>query len=107
MTKRAAFRLLTTIATLAGTVAAGPMVCGDISITSPGVPGTDLPPPEVERTVWLTGLSNPWDLAFLPNGDIEFLGRKDFQVKVAGHRIELGEIEAALLRHPVLTGVTA
>ena len=34
------------------------------------------------------------DLArFLPNGDIEYLGRNDFQVKVHGIRIELGEIE--------------
>ncbi|WP_041791958.1 non-ribosomal peptide synthetase [Stigmatella aurantiaca] len=37
---------------------------------------------------------------FLPEGEIEFLGRKDFQVKIAGHRIELGEIEAVLQRHP-------
>ena len=70
MTKRTALRLLTTIATLAGTVAAGPMTCGEVSITTPGVPGADLPPPDVERTVWLTGLTNPWDLAFLPNGDM-------------------------------------
>lgn len=35
----------------------------------------------------------------LPNGEIEILGREDFQVKIRGHRIELGEIEAALLRH--------
>ena len=37
---------------------------------------------------------------YLPGGDIEFLGREDFQVKVGGHRIELGEIETALDRHP-------
>ncbi|CAF3911367.1 unnamed protein product, partial [Adineta steineri] len=37
---------------------------------------------------------------FLPNGYIEFTGRKDFQVKVHGHRIELGEIEHHLQQHP-------
>jgi amino acid adenylation domain-containing protein len=36
----------------------------------------------------------------LPNGDMEYLGRKDFQVKIRGFRIELGEIEARLLQHP-------
>jgi thioesterase domain-containing protein len=37
------------------------------------------------------------DLArFMPNGDIEYLGRIDLQVKIRGHRIELGEIEAQL-----------
>lgn len=37
---------------------------------------------------------------FLPNGDIEYLGRIDSQVKIRGFRIELGEIENALLKHP-------
>ena len=37
---------------------------------------------------------------YLPDGNIEFLGREDFQVKVQGHRIELGEIEAALESYP-------
>ena len=37
---------------------------------------------------------------WLADGNIEFLGRNDFQVKVRGFRIELGEIEARLHEHP-------
>ncbi len=36
---------------------------------------------------------------YLPDGNIEYLGRIDQQVKIRGYRIELGEIEAALQRH--------
>ncbi len=43
------------------------------------------------------------DLArYLPNGDLEFLGRCDQQVKIRGFRIELGEIEARLNQHPAV-----
>ncbi|MEM7348276.1 MAG: amino acid adenylation domain-containing protein, partial [Chloroflexota bacterium] len=37
---------------------------------------------------------------YLPDGNIEFLGRVDFQVKIRGYRIELGEIKTALEGHP-------
>ena len=46
------------------------------------------------------------DLArFLPDGNLEFLGRIDDQVKVRGFRIELGEIETALAEHPAVREV--
>jgi acyl-CoA synthetase (AMP-forming)/AMP-acid ligase II/aryl carrier-like protein len=36
------------------------------------------------------------------NGEIEFLGRLDHQVKLRGHRLELGEVESLLGRHPTV-----
>lgn len=39
---------------------------------------------------------------YLPDGNIEFLGRFDHQVKVRGYRVELGEIEAVLREHPAV-----
>ena len=51
---------------------------------------------QLEQRLYKTG-----DLArYLPNGDIEYLGRIDNQVKIRGFRIELGEIEAVLASHP-------
>ncbi len=52
-------------------------------------------------------LYNTGDLGrWRPEGTVEFLGRRDRQVKVRGFRIELGEIEAALLKYPEI-GETA
>uniref|UniRef100_UPI00046AAAE5 non-ribosomal peptide synthetase n=1 Tax=unclassified Serratia (in: enterobacteria) TaxID=2647522 RepID=UPI00046AAAE5 len=39
---------------------------------------------------------------YLPDGNIEYLGRTDFQVKIRGFRIEPGEIEARLVEHPAI-----
>ncbi|KAG0195601.1 hypothetical protein BGX28_001005, partial [Mortierella sp. GBA30] len=36
---------------------------------------------------------------YLPDGNLEYVGRSDFQVKIRGFRIELGEIEAHLVKH--------
>src|SRR5438552_11153789 len=43
------------------------------------------------------------DLArYLPDGNIEFIGRIDHQVKIRGFRVELGEIESVLAEHPAV-----
>jgi amino acid adenylation domain-containing protein len=56
---------------------------------------TFLPDPEGgDKRIYLTG-----DLGrILPDGCLEHLGRKDFQVKIRGHRVEVAEIELALLQ---------
>ncbi|KAJ1984127.1 hypothetical protein H4R33_004493 [Dimargaris cristalligena] len=54
--------------------------------------------PSTDERIYQSG-----DLArWLPNGQIECLGRIDNQVKLRGFRIELGEIESALERHPTV-----
>ncbi|HEX4715301.1 MAG TPA: amino acid adenylation domain-containing protein, partial [Ktedonobacteraceae bacterium] len=46
--------------------------------------------------MYKTGYLGRW----LPDGNIQFLGRNDFQLKIRGFRIELGEVEARLIAHP-------
>ncbi len=59
----------------------------------------DNPLPEVRGgKLYKTG-----DLArFRPDGNIEFLGRTDDQIKIRGFRVEPAEIESALVRHPAI-----
>jgi amino acid adenylation domain-containing protein len=57
--------------------------------------------PHVEKFHGTSLLYKTGDLArYLPDGNIEFLGRIDNQVKIRGFRLELGEIEAFLNQHP-------
>ncbi|HKR11123.1 MAG TPA: amino acid adenylation domain-containing protein [Pyrinomonadaceae bacterium] len=39
---------------------------------------------------------------YLPDGNLEYVGRADHQVKIRGFRIELGEVEAAVAQHPLI-----
>ncbi len=54
--------------------------------------------PKTKERLYKTG-----DLVrLLANGDIKFIGRKDYQVKIGGYRVELGEIETLLSKHPAV-----
>ncbi|TYS12997.1 amino acid adenylation domain-containing protein [Rossellomorea vietnamensis] len=56
-------------------------------------------PFEKDKKMYKTGDMARW----LPEGNVEFLGRLDDQIKMRGYRIELGEIEAQLLAHSSIT----
>jgi fengycin family lipopeptide synthetase D len=60
-------------------------------------------PFEENRRMYRTG-----DRArFLPDGNIEFIGRIDDQIKIKGNRIELGEIENRIKKYPLVKDVVA
>ncbi len=70
-------------------------------VDDPGISGRIFTEPDMpKKRFYRTG-----DLGRrLPDGSIEFLGRKDHQIKVRGFRVELGEIEYALMRQPGIRG---
>ncbi len=78
---------------------------GEIHVSGPGVSMGYLNREELTSEKFVTGENGTLyykssDLArYLPDGDIEYLGRNDKQVKIRGFRIELGEIEASLCNH--------
>ena len=77
---------------------------GEICISGAGVSSGYLKRKELTEEKFIkhpfisgTYLYKTGDLGrWLPDGNIEFLGRKDTQVKIRGYRIELGEIESLL-----------
>ncbi|MBO1057381.1 MAG: amino acid adenylation domain-containing protein [Dolichospermum sp. JUN01] len=85
-----------------------PGIPGELYIAGVGLAREYLNRPELtsERFIYHPFVENKrlyktGDLArYLPDGNIEFLGRIDHQVKIRGFRIELGEVEAALNHNP-------
>ncbi|MEH2088584.1 amino acid adenylation domain-containing protein [Nostoc sp.] len=87
-------------------------VPGEIYIGGAGLARGYLNRPELTKERFISNPLNnkfeSWlyktgDLArYLPDGNLEYLGRIDHQVKIRGFRIELGEIENALLKHPAV-----
>ncbi len=83
-------------------------IYGEIAIKSPYIALGYWQKPELTQTVFLTDGDNQrlyrtGDMGRLrADGSIEFVGRKDFQVKLRGFRIELREVEAVLSQHPAV-----
>jgi tyrocidine synthetase III len=82
-------------------------VAGELCIGGPGLAKGYLNQPELTAQKFVVNafrngerMYKTGDLArWLPDGNIEFIGRRDQQVKIRGYRIELGEIENALQKH--------
>ncbi len=87
---------------------------GEIWIAGPGLAHGYLNEPAEDRSAFgcpnsdLGRMYRSGDFArYRPDGSIEFLGRRDQQVKIRGHRIELAEIESVLQRHPAVRDAVA
>jgi len=87
-------------------------IAGELHIGGDGLARGYLNRPELTREKFIP---NPFDpqpgarvyrtgdrVRCLSDGNLQFLGRLDHQVKIRGHRIELGEIETILATHPAI-----
>lgn len=80
---------------------------GELCVSGVGLSRGYLGQPELTQEKFITHpfkegerLYKTGDIArWLPDGNLEFIGRKDQQIKIRGNRIELGEIEYALLEY--------
>ncbi|MFZ6009419.1 MAG: amino acid adenylation domain-containing protein [Bacteroidota bacterium] len=80
---------------------------GEICVSGTGIAHGYLNAPELTAEKFVKNPNHSGDLLYktgdigrwLPDGRLEFIGRKDAQVKVRGYRIELPEIEAWALKH--------
>ncbi|WP_298731591.1 condensation domain-containing protein, partial [uncultured Chitinophaga sp.] len=83
-------------------------VAGEICITGAGLATKYLNNPELTAQKFVPNPYRPGSLMYrtgdlgrwLPQGEIQYIGRKDEQLKIRGYRIEPGEIENALLTLP-------
>jgi len=77
------------------------LIDGEICIGGAGVARGYLNRPELTAEKFAGGVYRTGDRGReLPDGNLEFRGRVDHQVKVNGYRVELGEIEGVLRAHP-------
>jgi amino acid adenylation domain-containing protein len=85
---------------------------GEICIGGSGIARGYLNLPELNKQRFIDDIFEPasgtrlfrtGDLGrWLPDGNLEYLGRKDFQVKIRGFRVELSEVEDELRKHPAV-----
>ncbi|MCP5103510.1 MAG: AMP-binding protein, partial [bacterium] len=74
-------------------------VAGELCISGAGLARGYLNNPQLTADKFYKSYKTGDLCRWLPNGNIEFLGRIDHQVKIRGFRIELGEIETQLMTH--------